>query len=161
KGGAKPPAEKPAPKKPIRVLLLDDREENLLLRSTILRRNGYEVVSSSSVRAERPHVPIIILSATLERRFGGIADMHLLKGYSSVDDLLMALRNFEAKRRGRPVVVDARDFYYSRIAMAMGDDVVLEILDRDGNWQYVNDYFAGLFDQKRPWFMGRNMFESF
>ncbi len=193
KGGAKPPAEKPAPKKPIRVLLLDDREENLLLRSTILRRNGYEVVSSSSVddaraklaaidiavldyhlgagkfgtevaeslRAERPHVPIIILSATLERRFGGIADMHLLKGYSSVDDLLMALRNFEAKRRGRPVVVDARDFYYSRIAMAMGDDVVLEILDRDGNWQYVNYYFAGLFDQKRPWFMGRNMFESF
>ncbi len=30
--------------KPIRVLLLDDREENLLLRSTILRQQGYEVI---------------------------------------------------------------------------------------------------------------------
>src|SRR5438270_5788595 len=132
-----------ATKRPIRVLLLDDREENLVLRSAILRQNGYEVLTSSSIeeaqkqlpdidiavldyhlgagkfctdvaeslRRERPQVPIIILSATLERRFGGIADMHLLKGYSSVDDLLAALRHFEAKRRGKPVVVDARDFY--------------------------------------------------
>ena len=89
-------------------------------------------------------MPIIILSATLERKFGGIADMHLLKGYSSVEDLVDALRSFEGKKRGRPVVVDARDFYYSRISMAMGDDIVLEILDRDGNWQYVNDYFAAM-----------------
>ena len=87
--------------------------------------------------------------------------MHLLKGYSSVDDLLGALRHFEAKRRGKPVVVDARDFYYSRIAMAMGEDAVLQVLDADGNWQYVNDYFAGLFDKKRQWFTGRNMFETF
>jgi CheY-like chemotaxis protein len=191
KAGEKP-AEKSA-RRPIRVLLLDDREENLLLRSTILRQNGYEVVSSASIeeaqkqlehidiavldyhlgagkfgtevaeslRGERPQVPIIILSATLERKFGGIADMHLLKGYSTMDDLLAALRNFEAKRRGKPVVVDARDFYYSRISMAMGDDVVLEILDRDGNWQYVNDYFASLFERKRPYFVGKNMFESF
>src|SRR4051812_47790053 len=35
--------------KPIRVLLLDDLEDNLLLRSTILRQNGYSVVASSSV----------------------------------------------------------------------------------------------------------------
>ena len=142
---------------PIRVLLLDDREENLLLRSAILRQKGYDVVACSSIeqaegrlqnidiavldyhlgagkfgtevaetlRRKRPQVPIIILSATLERRFGGIADMHLLKGYSSVDDLVAALRSFEGKKRGRPVVVDARDFYYSRISMAMGDDIVL------------------------------------
>jgi len=182
-----------AAKRPIRVLLLDDREENLILRSAILRQNGYEVLTSSSIeeaqkqlpeidiavldyhlgvgkfgtdvaeslRRERPQVPIIILSATLERKFGGIADMHLLKGYSSVDDLLSALRHFEAKKRGKPVVVDARDFYYSRISMAMGDDAVLEVLDRDGAWQYVNEYFAALFEKKRDWFVGRNMFETF
>ena len=182
-----------ASKRPIRVLLLDDREENLILRSAILRQNGYEVRTSSSIEAaqkelpeidiavldyhlgagkfgtdvaetlrrSRPQVPIIILSATLERKFGGIADMHLLKGYSSVDDLIVALRHFEAKRRGKPVVVDARDFYYSRISMAMGDDVVLEIVDRDGNWQYVNDYFAGLCEKKRDWFPGKNLFQQF
>jgi two-component system, OmpR family, response regulator len=180
-------------KKPIRVLLLDDRYDNLILRAAILRNNGYEAVTSASVeeaeaqldsidiavldyhlgagkfgtevaqslRDKRPEVPIIILSATLERKFGGVEDMHLLKGYSSVDDLLAALRSFEAKRRGKPVVVNARDFFYSRIAMAMGDDVVLEVLDRDGNWQYVNDYFARLCDKKRTWFIGRNRFEEF
>ncbi len=179
--------------RPIRVLLLDDREENLLLRSTILRKNGYEAVTASSIeeaesklndidiavldyhlgagkfgtdvadslRQKRPQVPIIILSATLERKFGGIADMHLLKGYSSTDDLLQALRSFEAKRRGKPVVVDARDFYYSRISMALGDDVVLQIMDQQGNWQYVNDYFATLHDKKRQWFVGKNLFEQF
>jgi CheY-like chemotaxis protein len=176
--------------RPISVLLLDDREENLLVRSTILRQKGYHIVTAASIqeaetklteidiavldyhlgagkfgtevahtlRAKRPEVPIIILSATLERKFGGIADMHLLKGYSSVDDLVQALRSFEAKRRGRPIVVDSRDFYYSRIIMAMGDDMVIEILDRDGNWQYVNDYFAALGSQKRAWYIGRNIF---
>src|SRR6185437_10136365 len=109
--GLKP--ERKESSRPIRVLLLDDLEDNLVLRSTILRQRGYEVVTSSSVeeaesklhdidiavldyhlgagkfgtsvaetlRDKRPHVPIIILSATLEHRFGGIADMHLLKGY--------------------------------------------------------------------------------
>ena len=181
------------PSNPIRILLLDDREENLVLRSAILRQKGYRVVTSSSIeeaesklgaidiavldyhlgagkfgtdvaetlRRKRPQVPIIILSATLERKFGGIADMHLLKGYSSVDDLVNALRSFEAKKRGRPVVVDARDFYYSRISMAMGDDIVLEILDRDGNWQFVNDYFASMIGHKRAWFVGKNLFEQF
>ncbi|HYE25799.1 MAG TPA: response regulator [Clostridia bacterium] len=180
-------------RKPIRVLLLDDSNENLLVRSTILKQKGYEVVTSTTIheaeaklqeidiavldyhlgegkfgtdvadtlRKRRPKVPIIILSATLERRFGGIADMHLLKGYSSVDDLVTALQSFEAKRRGRPVVVDARDFYYSRISRAMGDDTVVEILDRDGNWQYVNDYFATLVDRKRNWFAGKNLFQQF
>lgn len=182
-----------AESRPIRVLLLDDREENLLLRSTILRQKGYNVVTSDSIedaetkledidiavldyhlgagkfgtkvaeslRHRRPKVPIIILSATLERKFGGVADMHLLKGHSSVEDLLLALRRFEAKRRGKPIVVDAREFYYSRIAMAMGEDMVLEILDRDGNWQYVNEYFAVLVKRERPWFVGRNLFETF
>jgi two-component system, OmpR family, response regulator len=180
-------------KKTIRVLLLDDREDNLILRSAILRQHGYEAVTSASVeeaevhlgeidiavldyhlgagkfgtevaqslRDKRPEVPIIILSATLERKFGGVEDMHLLKGYSSVDDLLAALRSFEAKKRGKPVVVDARDFFYSRIAMAMGEDVVMEILDREGNWQYVNEFFARLYDKKRNWFPGKNRFVEF
>jgi two-component system, OmpR family, response regulator len=193
-----PPTKAPfgpqvVPDRPIRVLLLDDREENLVLRSAILRQKGYTVVSSSSIeeaeskiqaidiavldyhlgagkfgtdvaetlRRKRPQVPIIILSATLERKFGGIADMHLLKGYSSVDDLVNALRSFEAKKRGRPVVVDARDFYYSRISMAMGDDIVLEILDGEGAWQFVNDYFASMNGHKRAWFVGKNLFEQF
>lgn len=179
--------------KPIRVLLLDDRPDLLILRAAILRQNGYEAVSSSSIedaeskinnidiaildyhlgegkfgtsvaetlREKRPQVPIIILSATLERKFGGVEDMHLLKGHSSVDDLLAALRSFEAKRRGKPVVVDARDFFYSRISMAMGDDVVLEITDDEGNWQYVNDTFAKLYDKKRFWFVGKNLFDEF
>src|SRR5947209_8753326 len=120
---------------------------------------GTEV--ANTLREKRPQVPIIILSATLERRFGGVEDMHLLKGYSSVDDLLGALRSFEAKRRGKPVVVDARDFYYSRINMAMGDDVVLEIMDREGNWQYVNETLAKLLEKKRSWFLGKNLFKEF
>jgi len=178
---------------PIRVLLLDDHSDNLILRSAILRKHGYEAIKAatieeaeahlheadiavldyhlgagqfgtevaSTLRDKRPQVPIIILSATLERKFGGVEDMHLLKGYSSVDDLLAALRSFEAKRRGKPVVVDARDFYYSRINMAMGDDVVLEIMDRDGNWQYVNETLAKLLDKKRSWFLGKNLFQEF
>ncbi len=177
---------------PIRVLLLDDHPENLLLRSTILRKNGYLTETASTIeeaeqllsqidiavldyhlgagqfgtevaaalRQQRPEVPIIILSATLERRFGGVEDMHLLKGYSSSDDLVTALRSFEAKLRGKPVVVDARDFFYSRINMAMGDDVVLEILDGDGNWQYVNETCARLLERPRDWFPGRNMFSE-
>jgi two-component system, OmpR family, response regulator len=177
---------------PIRVLLLDDQVDNLLLRSTILRKHGYLAETASSIeeaqslldqidiavldyhlgagqfgtdvasqlRARRPEVPIIILSATLEHRFGGVEDMHLLKGYSSVDDLVSALRSFEAKLRGKPVVVDARDFFYSRINMAMGEDVVVEILDGEGNWQYVNEACSRLLERPRDWFPGRNMFEE-
>ena len=177
---------------PIRVLLLDDQPDNLLLRSTILRKYGYVTEPASTIeeaenllddidiavldyhlgagqfgtevaahlRQRRPQVPIIILSATLERRFGGVEDMHLLKGYSSIDDLVAALRSFEARRRGSPVVVDARDFFYSRINMAIGDDVVLEILDDQGNWQYVNETCAQLLEHERDWFPGRNMFDE-
>jgi two-component system, OmpR family, response regulator len=175
---------------PIRVLLLDDDPENLLLRAAILRKHGYLTDTASTIweaeklintidiavldyhlgagqfgtevasvlRERRPEVPIIILSATLERRFGGVEDMHLLKGYSSVDDLIAALRSFEAKHRGRPVVVDARDFFYSRIGMAIGEDAVLEILDGAGQWMYVNESCARLLERPRDWFPGKNMF---
>jgi CheY-like chemotaxis protein len=175
---------------PIRVLLLDDDPENLLLRAAILRKHGYLTDTAGTIgeaekllntidiavldyhlgagqfgtevasvlRERRPEVPIIILSATLERRFGGVEDMHLLKGYSSVDDLITALRSFEAKHRGRPVVVDARDFFYSRIGMAIGEDAVLEILDGAGQWMYVNESCARLLERPRDWFPGKNMF---
>jgi two-component system OmpR family response regulator len=175
---------------PIRVLLLDDDPENLLLRAAILRKHGYLTDTAGTIgeaekllnkidiavldyhlgagqfgtevatilRGRRPEVPIIILSATLEHRFGGVEDMHLLKGYSSVDDLITALRSFEAKHRGKPVVVDARDFFYSRISMAIGEDVVLEILTADGEWMYVNESCARLLERPRDWFPGRNMF---
>jgi CheY-like chemotaxis protein len=175
---------------PIRVLLLDDQVDNLLLRSTILHKHGYVTETASTIaeaeklldsidiavldyhlgagkfgtevaeklRRIRPEVPIIILSATLERRFGGPEDMHLLKGYSSIDDLVAALRSFRSKLRGAPVIVNARDFFYSRINMAMGDDVVLEVLDTHGNWQYVNESAARLLERPKEWFPGKNMF---
>lgn len=119
---------------------------------------GTEV--AERLRVQRPEVPIIILSATLERRFGGPEDMHLLKGYSSVDDLLSALRTFEAKRRGAPVVVDAREFYYSRIAMAIGVDVLVQILDLEANWLYVNESAAAYLERPREWFNGRNLYRD-
>jgi two-component system OmpR family response regulator len=119
-------------------------------------RFGTEV--AASLRKQRPQVPIIILSATLERRFGGMEDMHLLKGYSSNDDLLAALRALEARRRGAPVVVDARDFFYSRIALAIGSDVLVQILDSDGNWLYCNDTAAEYLGRSRDWFSRRNLF---
>ena len=118
---------------------------------------GTEV--ASKLRKRRPEVPIIIMSATLERRFGGVEDMHLLKGHSSVDDLLSALRSFEARRRGAPVVVDARDFYYSRISLAIGSDVLVQILDAEGNWQHCNETAAAYLGRPREWFLGRNLFE--
>ncbi len=119
---------------------------------------GTEV--AAKLRQQRPAVPIIILSATLEHRFGGVEDMHLLKGYSSAEDLLSALRSLEAKRRGAPVVVDARDFYYSRIARAIGADVLVQILQPDGTWSYVNDAAASYLSKPRDWFAGRNLFQE-
>lgn len=175
---------------PLRVLLLDDQADNLLLRAAILHKHGYETETASTIeeafallhsidvavldyhlgtgkfgtevatrlREERPEVPIIILSATLERRFGGPEDMHLLKGYSSVDDLVAALGSFRSKLQGKPVMVDAGEFFYSRMNMAMGEDVVVEVLDERGNWQYVNETCARLLERPRDWFAGRNMF---
>jgi two-component system OmpR family response regulator len=119
---------------------------------------GTEV--AALLRRRRPHVPIIILSATLERFFGGVEDMHLLKGHSSVEDLLSALSSLEAKRRGAPVVVDARDFFYSRIALAIGSDVLVQIFDENGTWQHCNDAAADYLRQSRDWFIGRNIFQE-
>jgi CheY-like chemotaxis protein len=119
---------------------------------------GTEV--AALLRRRRPHVPIIILSATIDRYFGGVEDMHLLKGHSSVEDLLDALSSLEAKRRGAPVVVDARDFFYSRIAMAIGSDVLVQIFDEKGVWQYCNDSVAEYLGQPREWFIGRSVFQE-
>ena len=113
---------------------------------------------ATKLRKRRPQVPIIIMSATLDRSFGGVEDMHLLKGHSSVDDLVAALRSFQARRRGAPVVVDARDFFYSRISLSIGSDVLLQILDADGNWLYCNETAAAYLGQPREWFPGRNLF---
>jgi two-component system OmpR family response regulator len=112
------------------------------------------------LRRRRPHVPIIILSATLERYFGGAEDMHLLKGHSSVEDLLAALSSLEAKRRGAPVVVDARDFYYSRISLAIGSDVLVQIFDEHGVWLHCNEAAADYLGQPRDWFPGRRVFDE-
>ena len=116
---------------------------------------GTEV--AALLRRRRPHVPIIILSATLERFFGGVEDMHLLKGHSSVEDLLNALSSLEAKRRGAPVVIDARDFFYSRISLAIGSDVLVQIFDENAVWQYCNEPVAEYLDQPRDWFVGRRL----
>jgi two-component system, OmpR family, response regulator len=117
---------------------------------------GTEV--AAKLRRRRPQVPIIIMSATLERHFGGVEDMHLLKGHSSIDDLLAALGSLEGRRRGSRVVVDARDFYYSRISLAIGSDVLVQILDSGGNWIYCNETAADYLNQAREWFPGRNLF---
>ena len=119
---------------------------------------GTEV--ASLLRRRRPHVPIIILSATLDHYFGGVEDMHLLKGYSSAEDLLTALSSLEAKRRGSPVVVDARDFFYSRISLAIGTDVLVQIFDDHGIWQYCNDSVADYLNKPRDWFPGRSVFDE-
>jgi len=119
---------------------------------------GTEV--AALLRRRRPHVPIIILSATLDHYFGGVEDMHLLKGYSSVEDLLTALSSLEAKRRGSPVVVDARDFFYSRISLAIGTDVLVQIFDDHGIWQYCNDSVADYLNKPRDWFPGRSVFDE-
>ena len=119
---------------------------------------GTEV--GSLLRRRRPHIPIIILSATLERFFGGVEDMHLLKGHSSVEDLLHALSSLAAKRRGSPVVVDARDFFYSRIARAIGSDVLVQIFDDRGVWHFCNDKAAEYLEHPRDWFPGRSVFEE-
>ncbi len=119
---------------------------------------GTEV--GSLLRRRRPHIPIIILSATLERFFGGVEDMHLLKGFSSVDDLLNALSSLEAKRRGTPVIVDARDFFYSRIARAIGADVLVQIFDDKGVWHFCNERAAEYLGRPRDWFPGRCVFDE-
>jgi two-component system OmpR family response regulator len=116
--------------------------------------------AAALLRRRRPYVPIIILSAALDRFLGGVEDMHLLKGHSSVEDLLDALRSLEIKRNGAPVVVDARDFFYSRISMAIGTDVLVQIFDENGIWQHCNQAAAAYLQQSPDWFIGRCIFDE-
>ena len=187
-----PPPALTVPPGRVRVLLLDDEPLNLLLRTAILRQNGYDCVPTATIedateqfdqieiavldyhlgagqfgseaaallRRRRPHVPIIILSATIERYLTGIEDIHLLKGYSSVEDLLSALRTLEAKRFGSSSVVDSRDFFYSRLALAVGSDVIVQIFDENGVWLHCNSTAAQYFGKPFAWFIGRNVFEE-
>ena len=112
------------------------------------------------LRRRRPHIPIIILSATLERSFGGVEDMHLLKGFSSIHDLLSALKLLAAKSEGAPMVMDARDFFYSRIAQAIGADVLVQIFDDHGTWLFCNELAAEYLRHPREWFPGRRIFDD-
>src|SRR6202789_932143 len=119
---------------------------------------GTEV--ATLLRRRRPHVPIIILSATLDRFFGGVEDMHLLKGHSSVEDLLDALSSLGAKRRGAPVVVDARDFFYSRLSLTIGSGGLVQIFDENGISQHCNDAAAEYLGKPRDRFIGRTVFQE-
>lgn len=119
---------------------------------------GSEV--ATTLRRRRPHIPIIILSGTLDRFFGGTEDVHLLKGQSSVEDLLAALASLEAKRRGVPVVVDARDFFYSRIARAVGSDALVQIFNDKATWLFCNEAAAVYLGRPREWFPGRSVLDD-
>jgi two-component system, OmpR family, response regulator len=121
---------------------------------------GFGTEAAALLRRRRPHVPIIILSATLDSYFGGVEDMHLLKGHSSVEDLLDALSSLEGLHRGSPVIVDARDFFYSRISLAIGADVLVQIFDQRGIWQHCNDAAAEYLGHPRDWFTGRSIFDE-
>jgi two-component system, OmpR family, response regulator len=116
--------------------------------------------AASLLRRRRPHVPIIILSASVEHYFSGVEDLHLLKGYNSVEDLLSALKTLAAKRHGTASVIDARDFYYSRLAFAIGTDVIVQVFDENGTWLHCNPAAAGYFGHAQEWFIGRNAFEE-
>ena len=116
--------------------------------------------AAALLRRRRPHIPIIILSATLERSFGGVEDMHLLKGFNSIHDLLSALKLLAAKGHGVPTVVDARDFFYQRISQAIGDDVLVQIFDDRGIWLFCNELASDYLRHGREWFPGRCIFDE-
>ena len=74
-----PPSRRPITPRPIDIAVLDYH----------LGAGQFGTEVAAKLRTRRPEVPIIIMSATLERRFGGVEDMHLLKGHSSIDDLAL------------------------------------------------------------------------
>ncbi|WP_263384302.1 response regulator [Granulicella arctica] len=116
---------------------------------------GSEV--ATLLRKRHPEIPIIIVSATLDHYFGGVEDVHLLKGYSSTEDLLGALRSLDAKRRGSPVFVDPSQFFYSRICRVSGAKALVQIFDAQGLWVYCNEAAADYLGRHRDWFPGRNI----
>lgn len=116
--------------------------------------------AAALLRRRRPHIPIIILSGTLERSFGGVEDMHLLKGFNSIQDLLSALKLLAAKNQGAPMVVDARDFFYQRISQAIGEDVLVQIFDDRGIWLFCNELASIYLRHGREWFPGRCIFDE-
>ncbi len=79
-------------KKPIRVLLLDDREENLLLRSTILRRHGYEAIPTGSIEEAEGKLDEIDIA---------VLDYHLGRGKFGTD-VATSLRQ---KRPQVPIII--------------------------------------------------------
>jgi PAS domain-containing protein len=58
------------------------------------------------------------------------------------------------------VVVDARDFFYSRLSLTIGADVLVQIFDENGIWQHCNDAAADYLGQPRDWFIGRCVFQE-
>lgn len=119
---------------------------------------GTEV--ATTLRRRRPHIPIIILSGTLERFFGGAEDIHLLKGRSSTEDLLAALQSLESKRQGSRAVMDARDFFYTRIAESVGEDALVQIFNDKGTWLFCNNAAASYLGQRSEWFPGRSILDK-
>src|SRR3984885_10289526 len=63
------PLVPPPPTAPIRVLLLDDHPDNLLLRSTILRKYGYVTETASTIE-EAERLPDDIDIAVLDSHLG-------------------------------------------------------------------------------------------
>jgi len=122
-------------------------------------RLGVDTVQK--LRARRPEVPIIILSANLETHSWGPEDMQLLKGHSSGADLEEALRSLLSKQEVTSDTNRPQDLFYSRIDNAMGDEVVLLVLNNMGDLHYVNETCAELLEHPRDWFRGKNIFQEF
>ena len=76
----------------IRVLLLDDRGENLVLRSAILRQKGYRVVTSSSIEEAESKLAAIDIA---------VLDYHLGAGEFGTD----VAQTLRRKRPQVPIII--------------------------------------------------------
>ena len=65
---------------PIRVLLLDDRIDNLILRSAILRKHGYEAIKAATIEEAEAHLHEADIAAS------GPLKSPLLKGSVAIDE---------------------------------------------------------------------------
>ena len=79
-------------RKPIRVLLLDDRHDDLILRSAILRNHGYEAITSASVEEAEHHLSGIDIA---------VLDYHLGAGKFGTE-VAQSLRD---KRPEVPIII--------------------------------------------------------